>query len=169
MDTMGTEFAGWQHMIDECEAILMRRTGTSSAQWARRLRAAGISDQQRARTWLTAEGVRGRGQDAVIWAAFGLPEYFTASGDELLDAQYADRPALRPIADAVFAAVADWPGLAFQARKTYVALRTPRRMFAQVVPATKSRVDVRLRLEVPASERVEVLAPRRDQPLDRRV
>ena len=166
---MTMEFAGWQSMVEQCEAILVRRTGTSSTDWAQRLQDEQITDQRAARDWLTAQGVGGRGQDAVIWAAFGLPEYFTASGDELLDAQYADRPALRPIADAVFAAVADWPGLAFQARKTYVALRTPRRMFAQVVPATKSRVDVRLRLEVPASERVEVLAPRRDQPLDRRV
>lgn len=49
---------------------------------------------------------------------------------------------------------AGWPGLELQARKTYVALRTPRRMFAQDVPAT---------------ERVEVLAPNRDQHLDRRV
>ncbi|WP_147918379.1 DUF5655 domain-containing protein [Ruania zhangjianzhongii] len=163
------EFAGWQSMVQECEAILVRRTGTSSADWAQRLRDEGLSDQAHARDWLTGQGVGGRGQDAVIWAAFGLPEFFTATGDELLEAQYADRPELRPVADAVFAAVAGWPGLQLQARKTYIALRTPRRMFAQVVPATKSQVHLRLRLEVPASDRVEVLAPNRDQPLDRRI
>lgn len=163
------EFAGWQSMVQQCEAILVRRTGTSSADWAQRLRDEGLDSHRAARDWLTDQGVGGRGQDAVIWAAFGLPEFFTASGDELVAAQYADRPELRPIAEAVFAAVSEWPGLELQARKTYVALRTPRRMFAQVVPATKTRVDLRLRLDVPASERVEVLAPNRDQPLDRRV
>lgn len=163
------EFAGWQSMIEECEAILVRRTGTTSADWAQRLRDQGLDSPRAARDWLTAQGVGGRGQDAVIWAAFGLPDFFTASGEELVDAQYADRPELRPVAEAVFAAAAGWPGLELQGRKTYVALRTPRRMFAQVVPATKSRVDLRLRLDAPASERVEVLAPNRDQPLDRRV
>lgn len=163
------EFAGWQSMVDQCEAILVRRTGTSSADWAQRLRDEGLTEQPHARDWLTDQGVGGRGQDAVIWAAFGLPEFFTATGDELVEAQYADRTELRPVAEAVFAAVAGWPGLELQARKTYVALRTPRRMFAQVVPATKTRVYLRLRLDVPASDRVEVLTPNRDQPLDRRV
>ena len=163
------QFAGWQSMVEQCEEILVRRTGTSSADWAQRLRDEGLTEQRRARDWLTAQGVGGRGQDAVIWAAFGLPEFFTASGDELVAAQYADRPQLRPVADAVFAAVSGWTGLELQARKTYVALRTQRRMFAQVVPATKSRVDLRLRLDARASDRVEVLAPNRDQPLDRRV
>ena len=166
---MTVTFVGWQSMVDQCEAILVRRTGTSSADWAQRLRAEGLNSHRAARDWLTARGVGGRGQDAVIWAAFGLPEFFTASGDELVAAQYADRPELRPVAEAVFAAVADWPDVQLQARKTYVALRTPRRAFAQVVPATRSRVDLRLRLDVPASDRVEVLPPNRDQPLDRRV
>jgi hypothetical protein len=44
-----------------------------------------------------------------------------------------------------------------QARKTYVALLSPKRTFASVQPTTKSRVDIGLRLDGLAPEgRLEV-------------
>jgi hypothetical protein len=69
-----------------------------------------------------------------------------ADGEQLIDAQYADRPQLRPILDAVLAALPALGPVTVQARGTYVSLVTPRRTFAVVQATTKSRVDLGLRL-----------------------
>ena len=66
--------------------------------------------------------------------------------DELIEKQYANRPELRPIYDAIIFAAEQCGDLIIQARKTYVSLVAPRRTFARVQPA-KSRVDLGLRLE----------------------
>jgi hypothetical protein len=78
---------------------------------------------------------------------FGYPDFLLASADELIDGQYADRPQLRPIFDAVLAAAASLGEVIIQARKTYVSLVTPRRTFARIQPTTKNRVDLGFRLE----------------------
>jgi hypothetical protein len=65
----------------------------------------------------------------------------------LIGAQYADRPQLRPVLDAVLAALPPLGPVTVQARKTMVSLVTPRRTFAVVQPTTKSRVDLGLRLD----------------------
>ena len=70
-----------------------------------------------------------------------------AEADELLAGQYSDRPQLRPVLDAVLAALPALDPVTVQARKTCVSLSTPRRVFAIVQPTTKSRVDLGLRLE----------------------
>jgi hypothetical protein len=70
-----------------------------------------------------------------------------AEADELLAGQYSDRPQLRPVLDAVLAALPALDPVTVQARKTCVSLSTPRRVFAVVQPTTKSRVDLGLRLE----------------------
>ena len=70
-----------------------------------------------------------------------------ASADELVGAQYADRPHLRPVLDAVLAALPALGPATVQARKTCVSLVTPRRTFAVIQPTTKSRVDLGLRLD----------------------
>src|SRR5215831_18552156 len=69
-----------------------------------------------------------------------------ADAEQLIDGQYADRPQLRPILDAVLAALPALGPVTVQARGTYVSLVTPRRTFAVVQPTTKSRVDLGLRL-----------------------
>jgi hypothetical protein len=75
------------------------------------------------------------------------PDYLLADADELVEGQYADRPALRPILDAVLARLPGIGEISVQTRKTYLALVTPRRTFAAVQPTTKQRVDLGLRLE----------------------
>ena len=70
-----------------------------------------------------------------------------AEAGELVDAQYRDRPGLRPVLDAVLAAVPALGPVTVQARKTLVSLATPRRTFAVIAATTKSRVDLGLRLE----------------------
>ena len=70
-----------------------------------------------------------------------------ASADELIEGQYADRPQLRLIFEAILGAVAGLGDVTIQARKTYVSLMTTRRTFARVQATTRQRVDLALRLE----------------------
>lgn len=70
-----------------------------------------------------------------------------ATSDELVAGQYADRPHLRPIFDAVVIAVTGLGDVGVQARKTYVCFLTPRRTFAVAPATTKQRVDLGLRLD----------------------
>jgi len=77
---------------------------------------------------------------------FGYPAFLTASADDLVDGQYADRPALRPVFDAVVTTALGIGELHVQARKGYVSLVGPRRTFAVVQASTKSRLDLGLRL-----------------------
>ncbi len=64
----------------------------------------------------------------------------------LIDRQYADRPQLRPILDAVLAVAPSLGPVIVQARGTLVSLVSPRRTFAVVRPTTKNRVDLGFRL-----------------------
>ncbi|HEY6278736.1 MAG TPA: DUF5655 domain-containing protein, partial [Streptosporangiaceae bacterium] len=66
---------------------------------------------------------------------------------QLIADQYADRPQLRPILDAVLAALPPLGPVRIQARKTFVSLVSPRRTFAVVQATTKNRVDLGLRLD----------------------
>lgn len=66
---------------------------------------------------------------------------------ELIGAQYADRPQLRPVLDAVLAALPALGQVTVRARKTMVSLAGPRRTFAVVQATTKHRVDLGLRLD----------------------
>ena len=63
-----------------------------------------------------------------------------ATAEGLIDGQYNDRPALRPILDAVIAATVSFGDIEVQDRKTYTSLLTPRRAFAAVGPATRTKV-----------------------------
>ena len=71
----------------------------------------------------------------------------TAEARELIDGQYGDRPHLRPVLDALLAALPGLGPVTVQARTTLVSLVTPRRTFAVVQARTKSRVDLGLRLD----------------------
>ena len=71
----------------------------------------------------------------------------TAEARELIDGQYADRPHLRPVLDAVLAALPQLGPVTVQARTTLVSLVTPRRTFAVIQARTRNRVDLGLRLD----------------------
>ena len=77
----------------------------------------------------------------------GGPAPADPAEDELIDAQFADRPQLRPVLDAVLAALPALGQVTVQARKTMVSLVGPRRTFAVVQATTKNRVDLGLRLD----------------------
>ena len=136
----------WQEMRDWCARLLQSRTGQDVAAWNERITAAGLRDEQSLRAWLAAEGVTGYPQALLVWERFGYPGFLIADSDQLIDGQYADRPQLRPILDAVLAALPELGPVTVQARGTYVSLVTPRRTFAVVQATTKSRVDLGLRL-----------------------
>jgi hypothetical protein len=86
-------------------------------------------------------------ESALVWEQVGYPDFLTAEAEELIASQYADRPRLRPVLDAVLAALPAAGPATVQARKTFVSLVTPRRTFAVVQAATKNRVDLGLRLD----------------------
>ncbi len=142
------EMRAWQAMRDQITGQLERQTGEGVEAWNRRIEAAGPVDEPALRAWLKEEhDVTGYPAMLLAWETFGYPDFLTATADELVDAQYADRPDLRPIFDAVIAAVSALSGAEIQARKTYVSLISPRRMFGIVQASTKKRVDLGLRLD----------------------
>ena len=138
----------WAEMRESIAARLERQTGHDIPWWNERIAAQpGLTDESALRTWLGGEGVTGYQQMLLVMERFGYPDYLLATADELLETQYADRPALRPILDAVLVSASTFGDVEVQARKTYTCLITPRRTFAAVRPTTKTRVDLVLRLD----------------------
>jgi Family of unknown function (DUF5990)/Domain of unknown function (DUF5655) len=137
----------WQEMREWVGRLLESRTGQDVAAWNERVAAAGPADESSLREWLSAEGVTGYPQSLLVWERFGYPEFLLAGAEQLIAGQYQDRPQLRPILDAVLAAVPDLGQVTVRVRSTLVSLVSPRRTFAIVQATTKSRVDLGLRLE----------------------
>src|SRR5215207_8144447 len=136
----------WQEMREQEIQWLVDRTGQGLDVWNVRVRDTGLSDETSLRAWLTEQGVTGYPQMLLVMERFGYPDYLQATADELIEGQYADRKTLRPILDAIFALLPGIGDVEVQARKTYVALLTPRRTFAAVQPTTRSRIDLGVRL-----------------------
>jgi Domain of unknown function (DUF5655) len=127
---------------------LVRQTGHDVAWWNHEIAGQrGLGDEASLRGWLAKREVTGYQQMLLVMETLGYPDYLLASADDLVDAQYADRHALRPVFDAVLAAAATVGDVEVQARKTYTTLLTPRRAFAAVRPTTKTRVDLGLRID----------------------
>jgi len=146
----------WQEMRDWCARLLESRTGQAVAAWKDRI-AAGTpenrADESALRKWLSVEGVTGYAQALLVWETFGYPGFLVADAEELIGKQYADRPQLRPVFDAVLGILPALPGpVTVQARGTLVSLVSPRRTFAVLKPTTKSRVDLGLRLDTAQPE-----------------
>jgi hypothetical protein len=127
--------------------LLKERTGEDVHAWNRRIKREGFANEKSLRGWLTKQGVTGYAQTLLVMENFGYPDFYLASADDLIRGQYADRPHLRPIFDALVSAAAGLGEVTIQARKTYVSLVSRRRTFARVQPTTKNRVDLGLRLE----------------------
>jgi len=152
----GSAPRSWQEMREWCARLLQARTGQGVAEWNERIAAvtpANRADESALRKWLSAEGVTGYAQALLVWETFGYPGFLVADAEELIDRQYADRPQLRPVFDAVIASLPALPGpVTVQARGTLVSLVSPRRTFAVLKPTTKSRVDLGLRLDTTTPE-----------------
>lgn len=137
----------WQAMKDMSARLLNERTGADVETWNQRIATEGFTGEQQLRSWLTEQGVTGYAQSLLVMERFGYPDFLLASADQLIQGQYADRPQLRPLFDAIIGAAVGLGEVVVQTRKTYVSLVSPRRTFARVQPTTKQRVDLGLRLE----------------------
>ena len=145
----------WRQFRDENAERLLKQTGLGVEGWNARIAEAGPADQAELRAWLKAQGITGYSAMLLRMERFGYPDFMTATADDLVAAQYADRPALRPLYDAVVEAAVDLGEVTVQARKTYVSLLTPRRTFARIQATTRTRVDVGLRLDVAPGGRLK--------------
>lgn len=137
----------WQSMKDMSARLLLERTGVDVTAWNQRIQAQGLKDEKALRAWLETQGVTGYAQNLLVMERFGYPDFMQASAEELIQVQYADRPHLRPIFEAILSAALGFGDVTIQARKTYVSLMTARRTFARVQATTKQRVDLSLRLK----------------------
>ena len=138
----------WQEMYAREQERLERQTGENLASWNARIKAeAAPTDEPQLRAWLAERGVTGYPAMLLVFETFGYPSYLQKDAETLIDEQYADRPAIRPIFDAVLEVLPTVGSVEIQARKTYVALLSPKRTFASIQPTTKTRVDVGLRLD----------------------
>lgn len=137
----------WRSMVEWSARLLKERTGEDVAAWNLRIAGEHFTDEKGLRDWLAQQGVTSYPQSLLVWERFGYPEHMLAAAEELIDRQYADRPQLRPIFDAIIEAAAGLGEVTIQARKTYVSLVTARRTFARIQATTKNRVDLALRLD----------------------
>ena len=91
----------WQEMRDQEIKWLIERTGEGLETWNARVRESGKADEAGLRAWLSEQGVTGYPQMLLVMERFGYPDYLLTSAEDLIDNQYADRPATRPIYDAL--------------------------------------------------------------------
>ncbi|MDQ0819235.1 hypothetical protein QFZ79_001530 [Arthrobacter sp. V4I6] len=151
----------WRFMVESNQSLLLRKSGPDTAWWAEQGRAAGLANDAELRAWMRDQhGITGYAQYAASWEMFGYPDFMLRDADELFEAQYANHPELRPIADDLLAWAAETDGVKIQLRKGYVSLHSPRRKFAQITRATNSCVDVTLRIDAPAEGRLEAVRVR---------
>lgn len=136
----------WQEMREQEIRWLVERTGEGLETWNARVLETGLADEASLRSWLSDQGVTGYPAMLLVMERFGYPDYLQATADDLIDGQYMDRPELRPILETILGLLPSVGQVEVQARKTYVALITPKRTFAAVQPTTRKRVDLGLRL-----------------------
>lgn len=137
----------WKGQREMSARLLREQTGEGVEAWNRRIQREHFADERELRAWLTKRGVTGYAQSLLVMERFGYPDFLLATADELIDGQYADRPQLRPIFDALIEAATGVGRVTIQARKTFVSLVSPRRTFARIHPTIKDRIDLGLRLE----------------------
>jgi hypothetical protein len=126
----------WHQNRDMWIRALENQTGESLDLWNKRVREESIVDETDLREWLSEQGVTGYARSLLVMERFGYPDFLLATAEELIERQYAKRPHLRPIYDAIITAAERCGKIIIQTRKTYVSLVAPRRTFARVQPTT---------------------------------
>lgn len=138
-----------EEMLKSMLANLPEKTGKSLGEWKELLSKEGLSAHKEIMAFLKRTHGVTHGfanlisQKARAAAAGGAP-----SEEDLVDAQYSGaKESLRPIYDALAAAVQRFgPDVALAPKKTYVSLRR-KKQFALIQPSTKTRVDVGINLK----------------------
>lgn len=137
-------------------ANLAEKTGRTLDQWVASARASGAAKHGEIVKWLKSEHGLGHGYANLV-AAKALESPAAAGGEGLVAAQYAGgKAALRPIYDALAAAVAAFGSdVELAPKKTYVSLRRSKQ-FGLIQPSTATRLDVGIQLKgVAPSGRLE--------------
>lgn len=150
---------------------LEEKTGRSLAEWVELAQAQGPEDERARAAWLKAEFKLGT-HTASWLAARSVGKGRRYDADALVDAMFSGpRLALRPLYEAVLAACLRLGrDVTVTPCKSAVSVRR-RRVFVELVPSTRTRLDVGLALgELAATDRL-VLKPsaRRDPRLTHRV
>src|SRR5215216_3289094 len=114
---MMTKLRDWTGMKDLGARLLKERTGENAATWNQRIAKEQFNDEKSLRVWLTQQDITGYAQSLLVMERFGYPDFFLASATDLIDRQYADRPQLRPIFDAIIDATTGLGEVIIQARK----------------------------------------------------
>jgi hypothetical protein len=136
----------WQQSREMWIRVLEKQTGEGLDTWNKRVRERSIDDESGLRAWLSERGVTGYARSLLVMERFGYPDFLLATAEELIENQYAKRPQLRPIYDAIIDAAEQCGKIIIQTRKTYVSLVAPRRTFARVQPS-RARVILAFRLQ----------------------
>lgn len=137
----------WGHNRGMWIRVLEKKTGKGLDQWNAVIKKQMFTDASSLKAWLAQNNVTGYAKQLLVMETFGYPDFVTKSADSLIDAQYADRPHLRSIYEAIVKDSRDFGEVVIQARKGFVSLVGPRRTFARVQATTKNRVDLGLRIE----------------------
>jgi hypothetical protein len=140
-------------------SMLQQSTGSGLEHWLARIRDLDPPDAGTLREWLSTEGVSGYPRALLVHETFGYPDSTVRAADERIDAQYADRPTLRPILDAVLLYAGDLDDVSIQTEETRVALAGPGGTFAVVQPTTPTMVDLGLRIDIPEASPNTRLTP----------
>ena len=128
---------------------LLEKTGKSIDEWAGIARGAGLGKHKDLVAYIKAEHGLSHGYaNQVALKALEADDAPKPGSDDLVSAQYAGaKAALRPIHDAMAAAVrAFGPDVEFSPKKAYVSLRRSKQ-FGLIQPSTATRVDVGLILK----------------------
>ncbi len=137
-----------EEMAAAMVANMKGQTGRTLAQWMELAKSSGESKHGQIVKHLKTEHGLGHGYANLVAAKTLEGPGGAKSGDDLVGAQYAGKKeGLRPIYDAVIAAVGKLgKDVEVSPKKTYVSLRRSKQ-FALVQPSTATRVDIGLCLK----------------------
>ncbi|HET7521555.1 MAG TPA: DUF4287 domain-containing protein [Candidatus Limnocylindria bacterium] len=137
-------------------ANIERSTGRSLDEWIALVRASGLEKHGQMVAMLKAKHGLGHGNANLIALRARAGADAPVDDEALIASHYeGTRAALRPLYDAVIAAVRRFgPDVELAPKKTYVSLRR-RRQFGQVGPSGSNRLEIGLNLDLPVGGRVE--------------
>lgn len=132
-----------EEMAASMVANLKEKTGKTLDQWLKIVKKTKLAKHGEIRNHLKSEHGMTHGYAGLIATKALEADAPPATGDSLVDTQYAGAKAeLRPIYDALVAAIEAFGGdVEFAPKKAYVSLRRSKQ-FGLIQPSTKTRVDV---------------------------
>ena len=131
-----------QKMIDNLE----KNTGKPLAEWVTIARASGFEKHGQILKYLKTEHGFTHGFANLVAIKARETAASPKTADDLIDNQYQGKESLRPIYDALMAAITDFgDDVVIAPKKAYVSLRR-NKQFGLIQPSTKTRVDVGLNL-----------------------